>query len=283
MREKAKEFALASWRAVRAMVRERYTGTAAELAYYGLLSAVPAIAALVGIVGLVGQHPETTDAITKVLAEDASIEVTETVRSAAESAVEHKGASGIAVGTGLLTTLWAASLYLGAFRRAAYRVHGVDPGAAWKVRPLQLLFTFLGLAALAIALLAIAATERIAERFGDAIGLEEAVVELWSLARWPLVLLLVVAITAALFNLAPREDGRRVRLLSVGSVAAVVVWVLVTIGFDVYVSTFASYDATYGALGGFVAFAIWLWVSNLALLFGLMLDLERQAGAPSRA
>ena len=76
---------------------------------------------------------------------------------------------------------------------------------------------------------------------------------------------------AGLYNLAP---GRRRRLISVGSVAAMVVWLVASIGFQVWVDNFASYDATYGALAGAIAFAIWLWISNLALLFGMVLDIE---------
>jgi len=256
------------------MLREYFTGTAAELAYYGLLSAIPTIAAFVGILGLLGTHPETTDAITEIAREGGSAEATGVVSDAARSVVEHDGAAGVAVGAGLLTTLWVASIYLAAFRRAAYRVHGAEPGPAWRARPLQMLITFLALLLLAIVALALSVTKRIMGEIGEAVGAEDATVTLWSIGRWPLTLAFLVVLIAALYNLAPRNGGARVRLLSTGSVVAVLVWVLASVGFEIWVANFASYDATYGTLAGAIAFAIWLWISNLVLLFGMVLNLE---------
>jgi membrane protein len=264
----------AAWAAVRRMLREHLTGTAAELAYYGLLSAIPTIAVFVGILGLLGSHPETTRAITEIVREAGSIEVARVVSDAARSVVQADGAAGIAVGAGLLTTLWVASVYLAAFRRAAYSVHGADPGPAWRARPLQMLITFVGLLLLAVAALALTVTKRLMTEIGDAVHAEDATVTLWSLGRWPLTVALLVVLIAALYNLAPRDGARRVRLLSAGSAAAVLVWLVASIGFEIWVANFASYDATYGALAGTIAFAVWLWISNLALLFGLVLDME---------
>jgi membrane protein len=264
----------AAWAAVQRMLREHLTGTAAELAYYGLLSAIPTIAAFVGILGLLGSHPETTRAITEIVREAGSIEVARVVSDAARSVVQADGAAGIAVGAGLLTTLWVASVYLAAFRRAAYSVHGADPGPGWKARPLQMLITFVGLLLLAVAALALTVTKRVMAEVGDAVDAEDATVTLWSLGRWPLTVALLVVLIAALYNLAPREGARRMRLLSAGSVAAVLVWLVASVGFEVWVASFASYDATYGTLAGTIAFAVWLWISNLALLFGLVLDME---------
>jgi membrane protein len=274
-----KELLAAAVRAIRRMLREHFTGTAAELAYYGLLSTVPCIAAFVGILGLLGSDPETTEAITKIVREGASTEAGEAAKEAARHVVERDGAAGIALGAGLVTTLWVASIYLAAFRRAAYRVHGADPGPAWRVRPLQIGLTFLGLVGLALMAIVLAVTKRLVREVGQAVGAEDATVAIWSLARWPLVLFLVVLVTAGLYNLAPRKGRSGGRALSVGSVVAVLVWLLSSAGFEVWVENFADYDATYGALAGAVAFAVWLWISNLALLFGMVLDLELRSAS----
>jgi len=256
------------------MLREHFTGTAAELAYYGLLSAIPCITAFVGILGLLGSHPATTEAIQEIVREGGSIEAAGVAGDAARNVVEADGSAGVALGAGLLTTLWVASIYLAAFHRAAYRVHGADPVAAWRARPLQILITFLSLLLLAIVAVALTVTKRIMSAIGEAVGAEDATVTIWSIGRWPLTLALLVVMIAALYNLAPRNGGPRVRLLSVGSVAAVLLWLVSSLGFEVWVANFASYDATYGALAGGIAFAIWLWISNLALLFGMVLDIE---------
>jgi membrane protein len=269
-----KELLAAAVRAVRRMLREHFTGTAAELAYYGLLSTVPCIAAFVGILGLVGSDPETTEAITKIVREGASTEAGKAAHEAARHVLERDGAASVALGAGVVTTLWVASIYLAAFRRAAYRVHGADPGPAWRVRPVQMGLMFLGLVGLALVAIVLAVTKRLVREIGQAAGAEDATVAIWSLARWPLVLFLVVVATAGLYNLAPRKGRPRVWALSAGSVAAVLVWLLSSVGFEVWVANFADYDATYGALAGAVAFAVWLWISNLALLFGMVLDLE---------
>ena len=259
------------------MVLEHFTGTAAELAYYGLLSAVPCVAAFVGILGLLGSHPATTEAVDEIVREGGgSIDFAGVAADAAQGVVEGNGAAGLALGAGLLTTLWVASIYLAAFHRAAYRVHGADPVAAWKARPLQLVLTFLSLLLLAVVALALMATERIMRAIGEAVGAEDATVTIWSIGRWPLTLALLVVMIAALYNLAP-GDSRPRGLFSAGSVAAVLLWLVASVGFEVWVAEFASYDATYGTLAGVIAFAIWLWISNLALLFGLVLDLELRA------
>ena len=110
----------------------------------GCLSAVPCVAAFVGILGLLGTHPATTEAVDEIVREGGgSIDFAGVAADAARGVVEGNGAAGLALGAGLLTTLWVASIYLAAFHRAAYRVHGADPVAAWKARPLQLVLTFL--------------------------------------------------------------------------------------------------------------------------------------------
>lgn len=270
----ARELGEASWRAARRMMREYFTGSAAELSYYGLLSAVPCLAMVVALVGLLGSDPETTNAIERVAREGASGEAGEVARDAAQGVVDRDSGSGLALGAGLLITLWVASMYVSAFRRVAYRVRGVDPGPQWRARPLQVVLTFVGLLALAIAALALAVTQTIMRELGQVVGAEDATVTIWSIARWPLTAVVLVCLVAALYNLGPDERRGWRGLLSVGSFAALAVWMVASAGFEVWVGSVASYDVTYGALAGVAAFAVWLWISNLALLFGLVLDME---------
>ena len=277
---RARELAEASWRAVRRMLRERFTGSAAELSYYGLLSAVPCLAMLVALIGLLGSDPETTDAIERVAREGASSEAGEVARDAAHGVVDRQSRAGLALGAGLLTTLWVASLYVSAFRCVAYDVRRVDPGSSLRARPLQVLLTFAGLLALAIAALALAVTQRIMRELGQAVGAEDATVTIWSIVRWPLTLIVLVFLIAGLYNLGPDDRKGWRGLLSVGALAALVVWLVASVGFDLWVSTFANYDVTYGGLAGVAAFVVWLWISNLALLFGLVLDMELEEPAP---
>lgn len=259
--------------AVRRILREHFTGTAAELAYYGLLSAAPCIAAFVGILGLLGSNPETAEAIAAIVGQGVSPEAGGAAQDTIRQVLDRDGAAGVALGVGAATTLWVGSIYLAAFRRAAHRVHRADPGPAWRMRPLQMALTFLGLVTLALVALVLAVTTRLVREIGQAVGAEDATVTIWSLGRWPLVLLLALSATAGLYRLVPRT-ARPQGLLSIGSVAAALAWLVSSVGFQIWVTNFADYDATYGALAGAVAFAVWLWISNLALLFGMVLDLE---------
>jgi hypothetical protein len=191
------------------MLREHFTGTAAELAYYGLLSAAPCIAAFVGILGLLGSNPETAEAIATIVGEGVSPEAGDAAQGTVRRVLDRDGAAGIALGIGAVTTLWVASIYLAAFRRAAYRVHHADPGPTWRGRPLQMGLTVLGLVALALVALLLAVTKRVVREIGEAVGAEDATVAIWSLARWPLVFLLVVLVTAGLYNRPADGTARR--------------------------------------------------------------------------
>ena len=269
-------------RAVRRMVREQFTGTAAELAYYGLLSAAPSVTTFVGLLGLVGSQPDTARAVARIMREGVSSEAGAVAREATAHIVEHDGAAGTAIGLGVLTTLWVASLYVSAFRRAAYRVHGIDPGPTLRRRPLQAVLTLLALTLLALIALALVVTERLVRAVGDALGHAPEAVTIWSIARWPVTLAVVALVTAGLYSLAPRARGAG-RRLTIGVGAAVLTWMAASLGFEVWVAGFADYDATYGALAGAIAFAVWLWISNLALLFGMVLDQELAPAPESRA
>jgi len=271
---RARELADASRRAVRRMLKEHFTGSAAELSYYGLLSAVPCLAMLVALIGLLGSDPETTNAIEKIATEGASGDAGEVARDAAKGVVDRDSRSGLALGAGALTTMWVASMYVSAFRRAAYSVRRTDPGPQWRARPFQVLLTFAGLLALALAALALAVTQRIVTEVGEAVGAEDAIVTIWSIARWPLTLGVLILLIAALYDLGPDKRSGLRGLLSTGALAALVVWLIASTGFEIWVGAFANYEVTYGALAGVAAFAVWLWISNLALLFGLVLDME---------
>ena len=265
------------------MLREQFTGTAAELAYYGLLSAAPSVTTFVGVLGLVGSQPDTAQAVARIVREGVSSEAGAVAREATAHIVEHDGAAGTAIGLGVLTTLWVASLYVSAFRRAAYRVHGIDPGPTLRRRPLQAVLTLLALTLLALIALALAVTERLVRAVGDALGHAPEAVTIWSIARWPVTLAVVALVTAGLYSLAPPQARGDRRRLTIGVGAAVLTWMAASLGFEIWVAGFADYDATYGALAGAISFAVWLWISNLALLFGMVLDQELAPAPESRA
>ena len=105
----------------------------------------------------------------------------------------------------------------------------------------------------------------------------------WNIAKWPVMLVVVVLIVALLYYATPNVKQPKFRWLSVGAVLAIVVWIVASALFGFYVATFSSYNKTYGSLAGVVVFLLWLWITNLALLFGAELDAELERGRELQA
>jgi len=140
---------------------------------------------------------------------------------------------------------------------------------------------------LAVIAIGIVVTGPLAKAVGDVIGLGSAAVTIWGIAKWPVLLVIVMAMVAMLYYVAPNVKQPKLRWVSPGGIVAVLIWIVASIGFGFYVANFGSYNATYGSLGGVVIFLMWLWLTNIALLFGAEFDaeLERErelkAGQPA--
>ena len=247
------------------------------LTYYGLLAVVPALLFVFSLIGLLGNDGTVNDVL-KIL-HDVGPENGETVaRDPLDSLVQQQATSGAVLGIAVLGVLWTASAYVGSFFRASAVIWGVERRPTWRAWPLRILLTLVILLLVSLALLIIVVTGQLAQSIGDAIGVGDSFVKLYNIAKWPSLLVVVVGLVALLFWSSP--SGERpvtfLRILTPGGAAAVVVWLLVSIGFEVYATTFATYDSTYGALGTTIASMIWLWLTNLTLLFGVELDAELQ-------
>ena len=264
-------------RALRRALDAGALDSAASLTYYLLLSLVPCVTMVVAIIGVVGSDPETTEKILDVIEEGGSTDAAQTARGALEAALESNTRSGTALGIGIVGTLYVASLYVSAFARAAGGVGGGSRRSSLRRRPLQVVATFVGVILLALALFLLVISKRVADALADATGIGLLSQELWPVAKWAAVIGCLVAIVAGLYSLDPtRERGWPPRPTH-GSLIAVVLWLAATIGFEIYLSTLASYDQTYGAaLGGTITFLVWAWLTNIVLIYGLAVDQERQ-------
>ncbi|MET1036796.1 MAG: YihY/virulence factor BrkB family protein, partial [Aeromicrobium sp.] len=192
--------------------------------------------------------------------------------------------AGLALVFGLLGALWSASGYVGAFGRAMNRVYEIDEGRPiWKLRPIQLVITLFSLVLVALAAAALVLTGPVAEAVGNQIGLGSTAILVWDIAKWPVLLGIVVVIVAVLYYATPNVKQPKFRWISVGALFAIVVWILASVAFGLYVAMFASYDKTYGSLAGVIVFLLWLWLTNLALLFGAELDAELERGRQLQA
>jgi membrane protein len=263
---------------VREFITDECTDLAAALTYYAVLAIFPAAVALTSLLGLVGRGDEAVNEVLLVLEDLGGDSMVDSIRPTLEQLAASQ-AAGLAFVLGLAGALWSASGYVGAFGRAMNRIYEVDEGRPiWKLRPVMLLLTITLVVLVAAVLLALVLTGPIAESVGDAIGLGSTVVLVWQVAKWPVLLVLVVVIVALLYYATPNVKQPRFRWVSVGAVLAIVVWVVVSAAFGFYVANFSSYDRTYGALGGVIVFLLWLWLTNLALLFGAELDSELERG-----
>ncbi|MFY0406635.1 YihY/virulence factor BrkB family protein [Solicola sp. PLA-1-18] len=262
---------------------DQCTDLAAALTYYAVLAIFPATIALLSVLGLVGQSRQAIDTGLGVLSDVGAGSVADTIRPTLLELSQSSGA-GIALVVGLAGALWSASGYVGAFSRASNRVYEIGEGRPiWKLRPAMLLVTVVLVVLAAVALLLLALTGPVAQAVGDQIGLGSAAVLTWQIAKWPVLLLVVVTMVALLFWATPNVKQPKFRWLSVGAVLAIVVWALASAAFGVYVAMFSSYNQTYGALAGVVVFLLWLWITNLALLFGAELDAEIERGRQLQA
>jgi membrane protein len=268
---------------LREFSKDQCTDLAAALTYYSVLALFPAIVALLSLLGVFGQGQSTVDSLLKIVDQIGPASAVDSLRPTIERLSMSQGA-GLALVLGLLGALWSASGYVGAFGRAMNRVYEIGEGRPiWKLRPVQLLVTLFSIVLVAIAAAALVLTGPVAEAVGEQIGLGSTAILVWDIAKWPVLLAIVVVIVAVLYYATPNVKQPKFRWISVGAIFAIVVWILASAAFGLYVSMFASYDKTYGSLAGVIVFLLWLWLTNVALLFGAELDAELERGRQLQA
>jgi membrane protein len=256
---------------------DNLTDWAAALTYYGVLSLFPALLVLVSILGLVGQA--ATEPLVENVGEFAPGAAKEIVTSAIEDLQKSQGAAGVLFIVGLAAALWSASGYIGAFIRAANVIWDVEEGRpVWKTIPLRLAITLVMLVLLAITAVAVVLTGPLAERVGDLVGVGTTAVTIWDIGKWPVLFLIVSIMFAFLYYAAPNVRQPGFRWLSPGGILAVLLWIVASAAFAVYVATFASYNKTYGSIGAVIIFLVWLWISNIAVLLGAEFNAEIERG-----
>ena len=247
------------------------TDWAASLTYYGVLALFPALTALVSIVGLLTDPQQLTDAITAVVPADAA----ETLTPVIDQIAGSSSTASLGLVIGVAAAIWSASGYVGAFTRAANVVYETPEGRKiWKLKPLQLLITLIGILFAALILAMLVLSGPVVDAIGQSIGLGETVLDIWNWAKWPVILVLLALMIAVLYYSTPNVKLRGFKWVSPGAGVAILVAVVASAAFAFYVGNFGSYNKTYGALAGVVIFLIWFWLINLALLFGIELDSE---------
>lgn len=251
------------------------TDWAASLTYYGILALFPAIIALVSIIGLVGSS--ATQPLLDNVGKVAPGPAKDIITSAIQNLEGNQGAAGIAVVIGLVLALNSASSYIGAFTRASNEIYEVEEGRpVWKLKPAQIGITAVLLLLIVVTALAVAISGPLAQEVGKVFGVGDTAVTVWDIAKIPAILAIVSFMFAFLYWSAPNVKQPGFKWISPGGVLALGVWILASAAFAFYVATFASYNETYGPLGGVVVFLVWLWITNLAILLGAQFNAELQ-------
>lgn len=256
---------------------DNLTDWAAALTYYAVLSIFPAFIALISILGLVVDPATITRVVTDVVRQLGPADAVSTFEGPIEQIAGNRSTALFGLVFGVAVAIWTASNYVGAFMRASNAVYERDEGRPfWKLKPLQLVVTLTLVLLAALVVLSLIVTGPVAQAIGDAVGLGDAAVTAWSIAKWPVLLLVIMVMLAILYWSAPNAKPAGFRWVSPGSVVAVTVWIVASAGFAFYVANFGSYNKTYGALAGVIVFLVWMWITNIAVLLGAELNAETE-------
>jgi membrane protein len=264
-------------RTVQEFQEDNLTDWAATLTYYGLLALFPALIVLVSLVGLLGDPESTTNTLTDIVTKIGPDSAASTFEGPIKQVTESRATAGFALITSTLVALWSASGYLGAFIRASNVIYETREGRPfWKLRPLQLLMTLVVVLLLAVMAMGVVLTGPIVSDVAEPIGVSDTAVSIWNYAKWLLIAVLFVLMIGLIYYAAPNVKQRGYSWITPGGLVALVVWLVASAAFGLYVSQFGSYNKVYGSLAGLVVILIWMWITNLAILFGHELNAERE-------
>ena len=262
-------------RAVREFKHDDVTDRAAALTYFGVLALFPAMLVLVSVLGLLGKS--ATKQVLDNVAQIAPGGVHTFLNGVITQVQGKAGLAGIAGIIGLLVAFWSASGYVAAFMRASNAIYDVDEGRPiWKTVPVRVITTFALVIMLLIAAAIVILTGPVARQVGSAFGLGHAAVLIWDVVKWPVLVVIVCLMLSLLYKASPNVRQPGFRWISAGGVVAVLIWLIASGLFAVYVSFSGSYNKTYGSLATVIIFLVWLWITNIAILLGAEFNAELQ-------
>ena len=267
----------------REFTKDQCPDLAAALTYYSVLSIFPALLALVSLLGIFGDAGKTTGALLEIISGFAPADTVEAIREPIQQ-LSSSSAAGLTLVLGIVTALWSASGYVGAFGRAMNRIYEVDEGRPFiKLRGTMLAVTIVTVLIVLVLAAMLVLSGPVAESVGKMIGLGGTVLVVWNILKWPVMVLLVVLTIAILYYATPNVKQPKFRWMSLGSFIALVIFLLASLAFGFYVANFSSYNETYGTIGGVIVSLLWLWILNMSLLFGAEFDAEMERGRQLQA
>jgi membrane protein len=257
----------------RESLQDELLGRAAQLAYYALLALFPALIVLTALMGLLSVErfmPELMSYLRDVLPADALLMVERFLTQVAE------GSGANLLSLGALGALWASSSGVTAIMDALNVVFGVkeDRRPFWRIRLIAILLT-IGLAGFVILSLGLVLYGSTIGRWvAELMGFGVAFTWMWNVLQWPIIIGLMLIVVTAIYHICPDRRVRRWRWLTPGSVFAVGMWLIVSLGFKAYVDNFGNYNKVYGSIAGVIVLMLWLYWSGMVLLFGGEINAE---------
>jgi membrane protein len=259
------------------------TDRAATLTYYAMMSLFPGLLVGVTLLGLFGQQGLVTEATSYLTDHGLDSDTAKVVTRVLQNMVNASGgALGVTLVVSVLLGLNGASGAFGAAGRALNVVYDVEETRGMVRRKVTDIATTLVVIVLfAVVLAAIFLGGQIADDLFGKIGLGSSAATVWSYVRWPVALIAATVAYGLVYGIAPNIVPRRIRWITPGAAVGVGLWIVLSLGFSIYVRNFSSYGAVYGAFAAAIILLLWLYLSANAFLFGAELnaELERSAGA----
>jgi len=264
----------------RQSLQDELLGRAAQLAYYALLALFPALiflTALMGLFSVQNYMPELMNYLRNVLPADALSMVNRFLSQIAE------GSGANLLSLGALGALWASSSGVTAIMDALNVVYDVkeDSRPFWRVRLTAILLTLALAGFVILALTLVLYGPSIGTWIANLVGLGQAFAWAWTILHWPVVVGLMLLVVAAVYYVCP-DIEQNWRWVTPGSAFAVGMWVIVSLGFKVYVDHFGGYNKVYGSIAGVIVLMLWFYWSGMVLLLGGEINAEIEHAATER-
>ncbi len=275
------------WRSVAGYIEDDCSDFAAAMTYQTVTAFIPSLVVIVALINLVTDGSTVLTATIEILRDlgIGSVVDNEQLITIVQALLVKQDSAKVLFGFGLLLALWSASGYVSTFSRASNRIYGVREGRSWwKLQLLEIALAAVALMLLAAIGAGLIISGPLVDAVGDALGAGATARQLWSVGRWPVLVAIATVVLSLLFWIAPNVRQPRFRWLTVGGGVSLLVWSIASFGFGLYVANFGSYDRTYGSLGAIMAFLVWIYLSNIAVLLGVQVNAEvqrarlRQAG-----
>jgi membrane protein len=262
-------------RTVASFYNDQMTHHAAALTYYGLMSLFPALLLAVSLLGLIGQYPETYDAILGYLRRVAPSSAVVPLDSSLRTALQHKGTAATALAISVVVAFYGTTGVLEAARRAMNVIWEVERGRSFLMRKaIDIASTIVLLVLILTTLVLVFVGGTFADDLLGFIGLGPQAAHVWSIARWPAAVAVAMLAFAGIYYVTPDVKQSSFRVVTPGAIVAVTLWLLASFAFSTYVSRVADVGALYGTFAGAIVLVGWMWLTNVALLFGAELNAE---------